>query len=75
MSSRFLSTPEVCQALGTTEPALRHALRRVGAPRPPLHPTARIFLWTEDDVQAMAEFIGNHRMADERTDSQTEDRS
>lgn len=58
MTTTWIPTQAVCQTLGLTEPALRHALRRVGAPRPAIHPTAHIFLWTEDDICAMAKFLG-----------------
>lgn len=53
----FITTSEVCRRLGLTEPALRHILRRAGAPRPELHPSARVFLWTEQDVEALGEFL------------------
>lgn len=57
-SLETLSTRAVCERLGISEDGLRHGLRRPGAPRPQLHPTAQIFLWTEADVQALAEFLG-----------------
>lgn len=53
-----ITTPDVCRELHLTEPALRHVLRRPGAPRPRLHPTARLFLWTRDDVERLAAFLG-----------------
>ena len=52
-----LSTREVCRRLELTEPGLRHALRRPGAPRPQVHPSARIFLWREEDVRRLEEFL------------------
>lgn len=52
-----ITTLDVCRALGLTEPALRHALRRPGAPRPALHPTVRVFLWTQADVDRLAAFL------------------
>lgn len=56
--STSISTTAVCRALELSEPALRHVLRRPGAPRPAVHPTARLFLWTEDDIRRLAEFLG-----------------
>lgn len=53
-----ISTVDVCTRANLTESALRHVLRRPGAPRPPLHPTARVFLWREEDVEALIKFIG-----------------
>ncbi len=53
-----ITTPDVCRELELTEPALRHVLRRAGAPRPRLHPTARLFLWTREDVERIAAFLG-----------------
>jgi len=52
-----ITTPDVCRDLGWTEPKLRHVLRRPGAPRPRLHPTARLFLWTREDIERLAAFI------------------
>lgn len=57
MDNQYLSTRAVCTHLSLTEPALRHVLRRPGAPRPSLHPTARVFLWTEGDLLALREFL------------------
>ena len=71
---RYLPTRRVCERLGLTEDALRRALRRCGAPRPPLHPTARVFLWTEADVQAMAEFLGRCVAPDQRNGTPREGR-
>ena len=51
-----ITTIDVCAALNLTEPALRHLLRRPGAPRPALHPSARVFLWTEADVESLRAF-------------------
>ena len=56
--SNFITTCEVCRDLDLTEPALRHILRRPDAPRPAMHPSARVFLWTADDVDALRAFIG-----------------
>jgi hypothetical protein len=53
-----ITTREVCRRFGLPESTLRHVLRRPGAPRPQLHPSARLFLWTEDDVAALAAFMG-----------------
>ncbi len=63
----IFTTIEVCAATGLTEPALRHLLRRPGAPRPELHRTARVFLWTEKDLAALRTFIeGSARTSKER---------
>lgn len=59
--SKPITTHDVCRRLGLTEPALRHVLRRDGAPRPTLHPSARVFLWTEADVADLATFLGDTR--------------
>ena len=64
--STTITTPDVCRALGITEPALRHILRRPGAPRPQLHPSARLFLWTEADLNALALFLGKSPVAASR---------
>ena len=56
-----ISTRDVCRELGLSEPALRHVLRRAGAPRPRLHPTARLFLWTRQDLKHLAAFLGPDR--------------
>jgi hypothetical protein len=53
----YLSTREVCEQTGLTEPGLRHVLRRPGAPRPQLHPSARVFLWTQEDIEALRRFL------------------
>jgi hypothetical protein len=58
-----LSTREVCAAAGVSESGLRHILRRPGAPRPQLHPSARLFLWTERDVAALIDFIRKSKAA------------
>jgi hypothetical protein len=55
--STYPSTRDVCQQIGLTEPALRHVLRRAGAPRPQLHPSARLFLWTQEDIDALKRFL------------------
>lgn len=55
---RNISVRTVCADLELTEPALRHVLRRPGAPRPEMHPSARVFLWTEDDVERLRAFLG-----------------
>jgi len=60
-----ITTQEVCCRLELSEPALRHILRRPGAPRPALHPSARVFLWTEDDVDALAQFLGREKQYDD----------
>lgn len=52
-----ITTIDVCAALNLTEPALRHLLRRPGAPRPALQPSARVFLWTEGDLDALRTFV------------------
>lgn len=57
----LLTTREVCRHLGLSEPALRHVLRRLGAPRPAIHPSARVFLWTQRDIDDLAEFLGRTR--------------
>lgn len=56
--TNLITTSTVCERLGLTEPSLRYVLRQPGAPRPLLHPTARLFLWCEEDVTALADFIG-----------------
>jgi hypothetical protein len=61
---KHISTREVCAAAGVSESGLRHILRRPGAPRPQLHPSARLFLWDESDVHALIEFIAKSK--DER---------
>jgi hypothetical protein len=53
-----ITTTDVCRALGLSEPGLRHVLRRPDAPRPSLHPSARLFLWTEHDIEKLAVFLG-----------------
>lgn len=58
MNDSLITTADACRRLGLSEPALRHHLRQVGSPRPRQHPTLRAFLWTNADIQAMAEFIG-----------------
>jgi hypothetical protein len=58
---KHISTREVCAAAGISEPALRHVLPRPGAPRPQLHPSAHLFLWTEHDVAALIRFIEQSR--------------
>ena len=55
--SEFISTREVCRRLELSEPALRHVLRRQGAPRAPVHRSARLYLWTESDVEKLRAFI------------------
>ena len=55
------STGEACAAAGLTESNLRHWLRRPGAPRPPLHPTAHVFLWDEASVRALVAFVQSQR--------------
>ena len=55
----LLTTRDVCRILNLTEPALRHVLRRPGAPRPPLHPSARLFLWAPDDLARLIDFLGS----------------
>ena len=57
MDAQIINTSAVCERLGLSEPALRHLLRRPGAPRPALHPSARVFLWTDSDVEALRCFI------------------
>ncbi len=59
MNHAFASTRTVCEQLGLTEPALRHVLRRPGAPRPKIHPSARVFLWTQDDIDALRQFVSS----------------
>lgn len=56
-----LTTRDVYIRLDLTEPALRHVLRRPGAPRPASHPSARIFMWTEEDVRRLEEFLQKPR--------------
>lgn len=51
-----ITTRVVCERLGLTESALRHLLRRPDAPRPVRHPSALLFLWSEDDVEALGRF-------------------
>lgn len=58
MEQAPLTTRAVCLALQLSETALRHALRRPGAPKPKLHPTCRVFLWTRSDVERLAVFLG-----------------
>lgn len=58
--TQLITTSTVCQRLGLTEPSLRYFLRQPDAPRPALHPTARLFLWCESDVKALAEYL-SHR--------------
>lgn len=58
MVAQLLPIRRVCEQLGLTETALRAILRRPGAPRPALHPTARVFLWTSEDVLALRRFLG-----------------
>ena len=52
-----ITTRTVLDRFQLSEPALRHVLRRPGAPRPTLHPTARVFLWTFEDVERLAAFL------------------
>ncbi len=70
--STYHSTSDVCLQVGLTEPALRHVLRRPGAPRPQLHPSARFLLWTEDDVEALKRFLS--RPCSAETTAVTHDR-
>jgi len=56
MGNAPISTAEVAQRLGLTESGLRHLLRRPDAPRPPLHPTARLLLWSEADVRRLTQY-------------------
>jgi hypothetical protein len=60
--AKHITTREVCAAAGISEPALRHILRRPGAPRPQMHPSARIFLWTEEDVAELIAFVEGSRV-------------
>lgn len=55
--SEFFSTRDVCARIGRSEPALRHILRRPGAPRPTIHPSAYVFLWTQADIEALIGFL------------------
>jgi hypothetical protein len=59
----YPSTREVCLQVGLTEPALRHVLRRPGAPRPAIHPSARLFLWTQEDIDALKRFLSPEPVA------------
>ena len=52
-----ITTRWVCTHFGVPESTLRHILRRVGAPRPRMHPSARLFLWEPADVEALARFL------------------
>jgi hypothetical protein len=61
MLDHLLSTRDACAIAGLTEPALRHVLRRPGAPRPQLHPSARVFLWTQEDIDALKLFLSRPR--------------
>ncbi|TAJ23652.1 MAG: hypothetical protein EPO68_02595 [Planctomycetota bacterium] len=70
----FITTRDVCADLGLTEPCLRHVLRRTGAPRPPMHPTARVFLWTREDLERLKLYLAEQRgegatMGGERSES------
>jgi hypothetical protein len=56
-----LTTRDVCRRLGLPESTLRHVLRRLGAPRPRLHHSARLFLWTEEDVEQLERFLSRER--------------
>lgn len=51
------STRQVCAELGLTEPRLRALLRKPDAPRPSFHPSARIFLWTRQDVHRWRRYL------------------
>ena len=53
----ILTTSDVCSQLGIAETRLRHVLRRPGAPRPAIHPTAFVFLWTAEDVRRLRDFL------------------
>lgn len=52
-----ITTRDICVRFGIPESTLRHVLRRPGAPRPRLHPSARLFLWTEEDVASLSRFL------------------
>ena len=52
-----ITTRDVCAELELSEPRLRHLLRRPGVPRPRLHPTARVFLWTQADLERLRRFL------------------
>jgi hypothetical protein len=52
-----ITTRDICVRFGIPESTLRHILRRPGAPRPQMHPSARLFLWELDDVEALARFL------------------
>ena len=67
----YLSTRDVCQGVGLSEPALRHVLRRPGAPRPQIHPSARVFLWTHEDLNALRRFLSADQQP-EREEAQGE---
>jgi hypothetical protein len=56
---KTITTRDVCERLDLSESALRHILRRANAPRPQLHPSARIFLWTEEDVDRIKRFLAS----------------
>lgn len=58
---KLLTTAIACVRLGLPETTLRHVLRKPDAPRPELHPTARVFLWTETDVERLAAFIAQEK--------------
>lgn len=53
----FIATRDVCHEVGLSEPALRHVLRRPGAPRPDVHPSAHVFLWTRADIERLRRFL------------------
>jgi hypothetical protein len=53
-----ITTRAVCAHFNLPESTLRHVLRRPGAPRPRMHPSARLFLWQPKDVEALARFLG-----------------
>ncbi|MCK6446182.1 MAG: hypothetical protein L6Q99_07285 [Planctomycetes bacterium] len=61
--SDLITTRNVLDRFQLSEPAFRHILRRPDAPRPALHPTARLFLWTNEDVERLGAYLEQLRAA------------
>jgi hypothetical protein len=59
--TQLLDTRTVLLLLNLTEPSLRRLLRRPDAPRPEQHPSARVFLWTQADVERLAAYAKARR--------------
>ena len=55
---KVIPASQVCQCLGVSRKFLCRVLHICGAPRPAMHHALRQLVWTENDVEEMATFIG-----------------